>query len=67
MNTFLFFTISLLFLVSFQSLNPQSTGENLAVVGRAISTPERKYNPQEPFLNGAGCSFSERGSDAWLP
>ncbi|NXC74777.1 CNDD3 protein, partial [Anhinga anhinga] len=30
--------------VYFQSLNQQSTGENVPVVGRAISTPERNIN-----------------------
>jgi len=37
------------------------------MVGRAISTPERKYNPKEPFPNTAEHSFSARGSNAWLP
>lgn len=67
MNTFLFLIISLLLLVFFQSLNQQSTRENVSVVGRAISTPERKYNPKEPFPNWAKHSFSETGSNAWLP
>uniref|UniRef100_A0A8C8ABA8 Condensin-2 complex subunit D3 n=1 Tax=Otus sunia TaxID=257818 RepID=A0A8C8ABA8_9STRI len=52
---------------SFQSLNQQSTGDNVSVVGRAISTPERKYNPKEPVPNWAEHSFAERGSSAWLP
>uniref|UniRef100_A0A8B9IWK2 Condensin-2 complex subunit D3 n=1 Tax=Amazona collaria TaxID=241587 RepID=A0A8B9IWK2_9PSIT len=39
-------------LTSFQSLDEQSTRENVSVVGRAISTPERKYNPKEPFPMG---------------
>uniref|UniRef100_A0A8C0ESV0 Condensin-2 complex subunit D3 n=1 Tax=Bubo bubo TaxID=30461 RepID=A0A8C0ESV0_BUBBB len=50
--------------VSFQSLNQQSTGKNVSVVGRAISTPERKYNPKEPVPNWAEHSFAERGSSA---
>uniref|UniRef100_A0A803VMJ9 Condensin-2 complex subunit D3 n=1 Tax=Ficedula albicollis TaxID=59894 RepID=A0A803VMJ9_FICAL len=33
---------ALLFPVSFQSLNQQSSGEKVAVAGRAISTPERE-------------------------
>uniref|UniRef100_A0A8B9Z2G3 Condensin-2 complex subunit D3 n=1 Tax=Buteo japonicus TaxID=224669 RepID=A0A8B9Z2G3_9AVES len=53
--------------VFFQSLNQQSTRENVSVVGRAISTPERKYNPKEPFPDRAEHSFSETGSNAWLP
>uniref|UniRef100_A0A663LW29 Condensin-2 complex subunit D3 n=1 Tax=Athene cunicularia TaxID=194338 RepID=A0A663LW29_ATHCN len=54
--------------VSFQSLNQQSTtGGNASVAGRAISTPERKYNPKEPFPSWAEHSFAERGSNAWLP
>uniref|UniRef100_A0A672UX01 Condensin-2 complex subunit D3 n=1 Tax=Strigops habroptila TaxID=2489341 RepID=A0A672UX01_STRHB len=37
---------------SFQSLDEQSTRDNVAVAGRAISTPERKYDPKEPFPVG---------------
>ncbi|NXH74642.1 CNDD3 protein, partial [Hydrobates tethys] len=40
--------------VSFQSLNQQSTGENVSVVGRAISTPEQTIND---FTFGAGVSY----------
>ncbi|XP_059685586.1 condensin-2 complex subunit D3 [Gavia stellata] len=40
--------------VSFQSLNQQSTGENLSVVGRAISTPEQTIND---LTFGAGVSY----------
>ncbi|NXS51428.1 CNDD3 protein, partial [Brachypteracias leptosomus] len=40
--------------VSFQSLNQQSTGENVAVVGRAISTPEQTIND---LTFGAGVSY----------
>ncbi|NXW65975.1 CNDD3 protein, partial [Eurystomus gularis] len=39
---------------SFQSLNQQSTGENVAVVGRAISTPEQTIND---LTFGAGVSY----------
>uniref|UniRef100_A0A663LVV0 Condensin-2 complex subunit D3 n=1 Tax=Athene cunicularia TaxID=194338 RepID=A0A663LVV0_ATHCN len=46
-------------------LNQQSTtGGNASVAGRAISTPERKYNPKEPFPSWAEHSFAERGSNA---
>ncbi|NWR57021.1 CNDD3 protein, partial [Bucorvus abyssinicus] len=40
--------------VSFQSLNPQSMGENVSVVGRAISTPEQTIND---LTFGAGVSY----------
>ncbi|NWH65606.1 CNDD3 protein, partial [Geococcyx californianus] len=40
--------------VSFQSLNPPSTKENVFVVGRAISTPEQTINE---VTFGAGVSF----------
>ncbi|XP_035753364.1 condensin-2 complex subunit D3 isoform X1 [Egretta garzetta] len=40
--------------VSFQSLNQQSTGENVSVVGRAISTPEQTIND---LTFGAGVSY----------
>ncbi|CAM9824963.1 unnamed protein product [Bubo scandiacus] len=40
--------------VSFQSLNQQSTGENVSVVGRAISTPEQTINE---LTFGAGVSY----------
>ncbi|XP_042656314.1 condensin-2 complex subunit D3 isoform X2 [Tyto alba] len=40
--------------VSFQSLNQQSTGENVSVVGRAISTPEQTINN---LTFGAGVSY----------
>ncbi|KAM9269472.1 condensin-2 complex subunit D3 [Morus bassanus] len=40
--------------VSFQSLNQQSAGENVPVVGRAISTPERSIND---LTFGAGVSY----------
>ncbi|XP_069732475.1 condensin-2 complex subunit D3 [Phaenicophaeus curvirostris] len=40
--------------VSFQSLNPTSTGENGLVVGRAISTPEQTINE---VTFGAGVSY----------
>ncbi|KAM6295660.1 LOW QUALITY PROTEIN: condensin-2 complex subunit D3 [Aegotheles albertisi] len=40
--------------VSFQSLNQQSTGENVPVVGRAISTPEQTIND---LTFGAGVSY----------
>ncbi|XP_061869891.1 condensin-2 complex subunit D3 [Colius striatus] len=39
---------------SFQSLNQQSTGENVSVVGRAISTPEQTIND---LTFGAGVSY----------
>ncbi|XP_062450376.1 condensin-2 complex subunit D3 [Rhea pennata] len=39
---------------SFQSLNKQSTGANISVVGRAISTPERTIND---LTFGAGVSY----------
>ncbi|NWR73103.1 CNDD3 protein, partial [Centropus unirufus] len=39
---------------SFQSLNPQSAGENVFVVGRAISTPEQTINE---VTFGAGVSY----------
>ncbi|KAM4885566.1 condensin-2 complex subunit D3 [Sylvia borin] len=39
--------------VSFQSLNKQSSGENVAVAGRAISTPEQTIND---LTFGAGVS-----------
>lgn len=41
-SAFQILTAALLFPVSFQSLNRQSSGENVAVAGRAISTPERE-------------------------
>ncbi|NWI40080.1 CNDD3 protein, partial [Picathartes gymnocephalus] len=40
--------------VSFQSLNQQSSGENVAVAGRAISTPEQTIND---LTFGAGVSY----------
>ncbi|XP_066059756.1 condensin-2 complex subunit D3 isoform X3 [Chamaea fasciata] len=40
--------------VSFQSLNQQSSGEKVAVVGRAISTPEQTIND---LTFGAGVSY----------
>ncbi|XP_009585564.1 PREDICTED: condensin-2 complex subunit D3, partial [Fulmarus glacialis] len=40
--------------VSFQSLNQQSTGENVSVMGRAISTPEQTIND---LTFGAGVSY----------
>lgn len=40
--------------VSFQSLNQQSTGENVPVLGRAISTPEQTINE---LTFGAGVSY----------
>ncbi|NXY46534.1 CNDD3 protein, partial [Ceuthmochares aereus] len=40
--------------VSFQSLNPSSSGENDLVVGRAISTPEQTINE---MTFGAGVSY----------
>ncbi|KFZ61124.1 Condensin-2 complex subunit D3, partial [Podiceps cristatus] len=40
--------------VSFQSLNQQSSGENVSVVGRAISTPEQTIND---LTFGAGVSY----------
>ncbi|XP_009467862.1 PREDICTED: condensin-2 complex subunit D3 [Nipponia nippon] len=40
--------------VSVQSLNQQSTGENVSVVGRAISTPEQTIND---LTFGAGVSY----------
>ncbi|NWX24173.1 CNDD3 protein, partial [Aegotheles bennettii] len=40
--------------VSFQSLNQQSTGENVPVMGRAISTPEQTIND---LTFGAGVSY----------
>ncbi|NWT61450.1 CNDD3 protein, partial [Erythrocercus mccallii] len=40
--------------VSFQSLNQQSSGENVPVVGRAISTPEQTIND---LTFGAGVSY----------
>ncbi|NWY61556.1 CNDD3 protein, partial [Chionis minor] len=40
--------------VSFQSLNQQSTGENVTVLGRAISTPEQTINE---LTFGAGVSY----------
>ncbi|XP_010179710.1 PREDICTED: condensin-2 complex subunit D3, partial [Mesitornis unicolor] len=40
--------------VSFHSLNQESTGENIAVVGRAISTPEQTIND---LTFGAGVSY----------
>ncbi|XP_076214627.1 condensin-2 complex subunit D3 [Aptenodytes patagonicus] len=40
--------------VSFQSLNQQSNGENVSVVGRAISTPEQTIND---LTFGAGVSY----------
>ncbi|NXG74102.1 CNDD3 protein, partial [Baryphthengus martii] len=40
--------------VSLQSLNQQSTGENVSLVGRAISTPEQTIND---FTFGAGVSY----------
>ncbi|NXW02972.1 CNDD3 protein, partial [Fregetta grallaria] len=40
--------------VSFQSLNQQSTGENVSVVCRAISTPEQTIND---LTFGAGVSY----------
>ncbi|NXP66967.1 CNDD3 protein, partial [Chloropsis cyanopogon] len=39
---------------SFQSLNQQSSGENVAMVGRAISTPEQTIND---LTFGAGVSY----------
>ncbi|XP_010137945.1 PREDICTED: condensin-2 complex subunit D3, partial [Buceros rhinoceros silvestris] len=43
--------------VSFQSLNPQSMGESVAVVGRAISTPEQTIND---LTFGTGVSYISR-------
>nr|XP_047919382.1 condensin-2 complex subunit D3 isoform X1 [Anser cygnoides] len=40
--------------VSFQSVNQQSTGANVSVVGRAISTPEQTINE---LTFGAGVSY----------
>ncbi|NWR85142.1 CNDD3 protein, partial [Furnarius figulus] len=40
--------------VSFQSLNQQSSGDNVALVGRAISTPEQTIND---LTFGAGVSY----------
>ncbi|NXS09081.1 CNDD3 protein, partial [Neodrepanis coruscans] len=40
--------------VSFQSLNQQSAGENVAMAGRAISTPEQTIND---LTFGAGVSY----------